>query len=121
MIKPSVASLEITGDDGPALQRLYSKLSDRSINDAGDGSGYELAGAGEKRIAGGIGASQDDAAGGATFHVEAGDPAGYLDRDGKPGGKSVAPHTEIPDSRLAFAFCADPEGHVAGFSRRALS
>jgi predicted enzyme related to lactoylglutathione lyase len=63
-MKPFVGWFEITGKDGPALQRFYSKLFGWSINDAGDHSGYGLVEAGEKGIADGIGASQDGAQGG---------------------------------------------------------
>jgi predicted enzyme related to lactoylglutathione lyase len=119
MMKPFAAWSEITGKDGPVLQRFYPGLSGWSVNDAGDGSGYGLVEAGEKGIADGIGASHDGAQGGATFHVEAGDAAAFLDRAGKLGGKTVVPPTEIPDSGLAFAFFADPQGPVAGLSRGA--
>jgi predicted enzyme related to lactoylglutathione lyase len=56
MPKPIVGWFEVTGKDGPALQRFYSKLFGWSVNDAGDGSGYRLVEAGEKGIAGGVGA-----------------------------------------------------------------
>lgn len=120
MAKPIVGWFEITGKDGPALQRFYAKLFDWSINDAGDGSGYGLVEAGEKGIAGGIGASQDGAAGGVTFYVEVDDPAAFLERAEKLGGKAVVPPTQIPDFGLTFAFFADPEGHLVGLSRGAV-
>lgn len=120
MAKPVVRWFEITGNDGPALQRYYSKLFDWTISDAGDGSGYGLVEAGDKGIAGGIGTSQGGAGGGVTFYVEAGDPAAFLDRAEKLGGKTVVPPTEIPGFGLTFAFPADPEGHVAGLSREAV-
>jgi predicted enzyme related to lactoylglutathione lyase len=116
MAKPVVGWSEITGKDGPALQRFYSKLSGWSTSDAGDGSGYGLAGAGGKGIADGIGASQDGAEGRITFYAEAGDPAAFLDRAGKLGGKTVGPPAQIPGSGLTFAFFADPGGHIAGLS-----
>jgi uncharacterized protein len=120
MIKPFVGWFEITGQDGPALQRFYAQLFDWSTNDAGDGSGSGPAGAGEKGIAGGIGASQDGAQGRVTFYVEAGGPAAFVDRAEKLGGKTVVPPTEIPGFGLTFAFFADPEGHVVGLSRGAV-
>ncbi len=120
MAKPVVGWFEITGKDGPALQRFYSRLFAWSINDAGDGSGYGLVEAGEKGIAGGAGASQGGAEGGATSYVEAGDPAAFLERAGKLGGTTVVPPTEIPGSGLTFAFSADPDGHVVGLSRGAV-
>ncbi len=120
MAKPVVGWFEITGKDGPALQRFYAKLFGWSINDAGDGSGYGLVEAGEKGIAGGIGASQEGAEGGVTFYVEVDDPAAFLERAEKLGGKTVVPPTEIPDFGLTFAFFADPEGHVVGLSKGAV-
>ena len=120
MTKPFVGWFEITGKDGPALRRFYSELFDWSINDAGDGSGYGLVEAGEKGIAGGIGASQGGAEGGVRFYVEVDDPAAFLDRAGKLGGRTVVPPTEIPSFGLTFAFFADPEGHVVGLSRGAV-
>lgn len=120
MVKPFVGWFEITGKDGPALQRFYSELFGWGISDAGDGSGYGLVEADEKGIAGGIGASQDGAQGGVTFYVEVDDPAAFLDRAGKLGGRTVVPPTEIPGFGLTFAFFADPEGHVVGLSRGAV-
>ena len=119
-MKPFTGWFEITGKDGPAPQRFYSKLFDWSINDAGDHSGCGLVEAGEKGIAGGIGGSQDGAHGGFTFYVEAGDPAAFSGRAERLGGKTVVPPTKIPDFGLTFAFFADPDGHVAGLSRGAV-
>jgi uncharacterized protein len=120
MRKPLTGWFDITGKDGPAPQRFYSKLFDWSINDAWDGSGCGPVEAGEKGIAGGIGASQDGALGGVTLYVEAGDPAAFSDRAERLGGKTVVPPTEIPDFGLTFAFLADPDVHVAGLSRGAV-
>jgi len=117
--KPFVGWFEITGKDGPALQRFYPKLFDWSINDAGNGSGYGLVEAGQKGIAGGIGASQDGAQGGVRFYVEVDDPAAFLEKAENLGGETVVPPTEIPDFGLTFALFADPEGHVVGLSRGA--
>jgi predicted enzyme related to lactoylglutathione lyase len=120
MPKPVVGWFEVTGKDGPALQRFYSKLFGWTVNDAGDGSGYGLVDAGEKGIAGGIGASQDGGSGGVTFYVEVDDPAAYLTQAEKLGGATVVPPTEIPNFGLTFAFFADPEGHVVGLSKGAI-
>ena len=119
-MKPFTGWFEITGKDGPAPQRFYSKLFDWSINDAGDHSGCGLVEAGEKGIAGGIGASQDGAQDGVTFYVEVDDPAALLEKAEKLGGKTVVPPAEIPDFGLTFAFFADPEGHIVGLSKGAV-
>jgi len=120
MTKPIVGWFEITGRDGPALQRFYSKLFDWRINDPGDGSGYGLVEAGDKGIACGIGASQDGGEGGVTFYVEVDDPAQFLEKAETLGGKTVVPPTEMPAFGLTFAFFADPEGHVVGLSKGAV-
>jgi predicted enzyme related to lactoylglutathione lyase len=56
----------------------------------------------------------------ALQHVEVDDPAEFLEKAEKLGGKTVVPPTEIPDFGLTFAFFADPEGHVVGLSRGAV-
>jgi predicted enzyme related to lactoylglutathione lyase len=119
MTKPFAGWFEITGKDGSALRRFYSELFSWSINDAGDGSGCGLVEAGEKGIAGGTGASQG-AQGGVRFSLEAGDPAVFLDRAGKLGGRTVVPPAEVHGFGLTFAFFADPGRHVVGLSRGAV-
>ena len=120
MAKPVVGWFEVTGKDGPGLQSFYSELFGWKVNDAGDGSGYGLVEAGQKGIAGGIGASQDGGPGQVTFYVEVDDPAAYLAKVEKLGGRIVVPPSEIPDFGLTFAFFADPEGHVVGLSKGAM-
>jgi predicted enzyme related to lactoylglutathione lyase len=120
MPQPVVGWFEVTGKDGPALQKFYSKLFGWTVNDAGDGSGYGLVEAGQNGIAGGIGASQDGGSGGVTFYVEVDNPAAYLIQAEKLGGTTVAPPTEIPNYGLTFAFFADPEGHIVGLSNGAI-
>jgi predicted enzyme related to lactoylglutathione lyase len=120
MAKPIVGWFEVTGKDEPALQSFYSRLFGWNVTDAGHGSGYGLVEAGEKGIAGGIGASQDGGPGQVTFYVEVDDPGAYLARAEKLGGKTIVPPSEIPDFALTFAFFADPEGHVAGLSKGAV-
>jgi predicted enzyme related to lactoylglutathione lyase len=118
MSKPVVGWFEITGKDGPALQRFYSRLFDWEVTDAG--SGYGLVAAGEKGIAGGIGASPDGRESQVTFYVEVDDPAKFLAKAEKLGGKTVVPPTEIADFGLTFAFFADPQVHVVGLSKGAV-
>jgi predicted enzyme related to lactoylglutathione lyase len=120
MAKPVVGWFEVTGKDGLGLQSFYSELFGWKVNDAGDGSGYGLVEAGQKGIAGGIGASQDGGPGQVTFYVEVDDPAAYLAKVEKLGGRIVVPPSEIPDFGLTFAFFADPEGHVVGLSKGAV-
>jgi predicted enzyme related to lactoylglutathione lyase len=75
---PAVAWFEVTGRDGPGLQRFYGELFDWKVQNAGDGSGYGLVQAPENGIGGGIGAAQDGGPGQVTFYVEVDDPAAYL-------------------------------------------
>lgn len=120
MSKPVVGWFEVTGKDGPALQEFYAGLFDWQVNDANDSSGYGLVEAGEKGIAGGIGARQDGGSGGVTFYVEVDDPSAYLKKAEELGGSTVVPPTEIENFGLTFAFFADPEGHVVGLSKGAI-
>ncbi len=111
MPKATGGSFEITGKNGPALQRFYSELFDWSIDDAGDGSECGLVDAGEKGIAGGIGGSQ--------IAGEGGDPAPFLVKAEQLGGTAIVPSTDIPSFGLAYAFFADSDGHVHGLSKGA--
>jgi predicted enzyme related to lactoylglutathione lyase len=120
MAQPAVAWFEITGSDGPALKRFYGQLFDWQIQDAGDGSGYGLVQAADKGIGGGIGADQAGGSGHVSFYVEVDDPAAYLEKVHKLGGKTVVPPTEIPQYGLTFAFFSDPEGHLVGLSKGAV-
>lgn len=120
MAQPAVAWFEVTGKDGPKLQQFYRQLFDWQIQDAGDGSGYGLVQAGPKGIGGGIGPAQDGGAGAVTFYVEVDDPATYLSKAEKLGGKTIVPPTEIPNFGLTFAFFSDPEGHLVGLSKGAV-
>jgi uncharacterized protein len=118
MSKPVVGWFEVTGKDGLALQRFYAGLFGWDVTDAGQG--YGLVTAGEKGIGGGIGPSPDGGDGQVTFYVEVDDPAEFLAKAGKLGGKTVVPPTEIPEFGITFAMFADPEGHVVGLSKGAV-
>src|SRR4029453_12037617 len=111
MAAPAVAWFEITGKDGPALQRFYGDLFAWLIQDSGGGTGYGLVPAADKGIGGGIGPAQDGGPGQVTFCVEVDDPAAYLKKAERLGGTTVVPPTKIPDFGLTYAFFADPEGH----------
>ena len=120
MAAPAVAWFEVTGKDGPALQRFYREPFDWAIEDAGDGSGYGLVQGGEKGIGGGIGPAQDGGPGQVTFYVEVDDPAAHLQKAEQLGGQTIVPPTTIEQFELTFAFFADPEGHVVGLSKGAV-
>jgi uncharacterized protein len=120
MTAPAVAWFEVTGKDGPALQKFYGELFDWQIQDTGDESGYGLVEAAENGIGGGVGAAQDGGPGQVTFYVEVDDPAAYLQKAEKLGGQTIVPPTPIEQFGLTFAFFADPEGHLVGLSKGAV-
>ena len=118
MASPAVAWFEVTGQDGAALQQFYGGLFDWTVTDAGDG--YGLVPAAEHGIGGGIGQSQDGAGGQVTFYVEVDDPAAYLQKAERLGGRTIMAPSEVPGYGLTFAFFSDPEGHVVGLSKGAV-
>ena len=81
---------------------------------------YGLVTATNGGIGGGIGRSPDGGDGFVTFYVEVDDPAAYLAKAEKLGGKTVVPPTEIPSFNLTFAYFTDPEGHLIGLSKGAV-
>ena len=120
MAAPAVAWFEVTGKEGPALQRFYGELFEWQVQDAGDGSGYGLVEPSGSGIGGGIGAAPDGGAGQVTFYVEVDDPAAYLQKAEQLGGQTIVPPTAVEEAGLEFAFFADPEGHVVGLSKGAV-
>jgi uncharacterized protein len=120
MAAPAVAWFEVTGKDGPALQRFYGELFDWQVQDADDGSGYGLVQAAERGIGGGIGQAQDGGSGQVTFYVEVDDVAAHLQKAEQLGGHTIMPPTTLEQFGLTFAFFADPEGHLVGLSKGAV-
>ncbi|HEY4026018.1 MAG TPA: VOC family protein [Candidatus Dormibacteraeota bacterium] len=112
-----VGWFEVVGKDGAKLRSFYGGLFDWQIAPSGGAMDYALVTAAEKGIAGGIGASNDGGAGHVTFYVEVDDPAAYLAKAEKLGGKTIAPPMELPDFNLTIAMLADPEGHVIGLMK----
>jgi uncharacterized protein len=117
MAAPAVAWFEVTGKDGPALQRYYGELFDWQVQDAGNDSGYGLIQAAENGIGGGIGPAQGGGPGQVTFYIEVDDVAAYLQKAERLGGQTIVPPTTIEGFGLTFAFFADPEGHIVGLSK----
>lgn len=117
MAKPVVARFEITGKDGAKLRRFYSDLFDWKIAEGAKGSGFGVVPAGDHGISGTIGPDRTGGHGHVSFYVEVDDPAGYLAKAERLGGKTVVPPTEVAEFGLVFAFFADPEGHVVGLSK----
>src|SRR5215469_13348709 len=117
MAQPAVGWFEITGKDGPKLQKFYGDLFDWQIQDVGQG--YGVVAAADKGIGGGIGAAQDGGGGYVSFYVEVDDPAAYLSKAETLGGHTVMPVTELAEFGITFALFTDPEGHLIGLSRGA--
>lgn len=105
-----VIHVEVTGKDGPALQKFYSDVFGWKL-DTNNPGGYGLIRDGE--MTAGIGASQNGDPGLVTFYVSADDPEGTLRRVEELGGKVIMPLTEVaPETTIALF--ADPEGHIVG-------
>lgn len=117
MAKPAVARFEVTGRNGAALRRFYGTLFDWTILEGAKGSGFGVVQPEGHGISGVIGPDQSGGPGHVTFYVEVDDPASYLAKAEKLGGKTVMPPKEVPEFGLTFAFFADPEGHVVGLSK----
>jgi predicted enzyme related to lactoylglutathione lyase len=118
--KPSVGWFEVVGKDGAKLRSFYGSLFGWQIADSGTGMDYGLVAPANGGIGGGIGRSPDGGEGFVTVYVEVDDPAAYLARAEKLGGKTVVPPTEIPSVNLTFALFTDPEGHLIGLSKGAI-
>ena len=119
-MKNPVVWFEVVGKDGEQLRRFYSDLFGWKIEGATGDMDYGLITAANGGIGGGVGSSQDGSSGHVTFFVEVDDPAAYLKKVEKLGGKTLVPPMEIPTYNLTFAYFVDPEGHVVGLSKGAV-
>lgn len=108
-----VIHVEVTGKDGPALQRFYSQVFGWELDTSNPG-GYGMArGVADGDFTAGFGATQDGSAGQATFYVHADDPQGALRKVEALGGRVIMPLTEVSPG-TTIALFTDPEGHVVG-------
>ena len=108
-----VIHVEVTGKDGPALQKFYSQVFGWQLDTSNPG-GYGMArGVAEGDFTAGIGATQDGSAGTATFYVHADDPQETLRQVEALGGRVIMPLTEVSPG-TTIALFTDPEGHVVG-------
>jgi uncharacterized protein len=106
-----VIHFEVTGNDGPALQRFYSDVFGWKL-DTNNPGGYGMY-RGGNGVTGGIGAANEGQPDGVHFYVVSDDPQGILDKVAASGGKVLLPLTEVaPETTIALF--ADPEGHVVG-------
>lgn len=106
-----VIHVEVTGKDGPALQKFYSDVFGWNL-DTNLPGGYGMVRQDDGFTAG-IGPTSDGSAGQATFYVHSEDPAGTLRRAEELGGRVIMPLTEVA-SGTTIALFADPEGHIVG-------
>jgi predicted enzyme related to lactoylglutathione lyase len=106
-----VIHVEVTGKDGPALQKFYSDVFGWDL-DTNNPDGYGMIRQ-DNGITGGIGGTRDGSAGNVTFSLHSEDPAGVLKRAQALGGQVLMPLTEVaPETTIALF--ADPEGHIVG-------
>jgi predicted enzyme related to lactoylglutathione lyase len=106
-----VIHVEVTGKDGPKLQKFYSDIFGWSL-DTNNPGGYGMYRQ-DDGLTGGIGAAQDGGAGNVTFYVHTENPQAVLDKVAAGGGQVIMPLTEVaPETTIALF--ADPEGHIVG-------
>lgn len=116
-MKNPVMWFEVVGRDGTKLRKFYSDLFGWKIEGATGDMDYGLVATTNGGIGGGVGKSQDGGNGHVTFFVEVDDPAAYLAKVEKLGGKTIVPPTEIPSYNLTFAYFTDPQGNMIGLSK----
>jgi uncharacterized protein len=107
----NVIHVEVTGKNGPALQKFYSDVFGWQLNtDNPEGYGMYRQ---DDGLTGGIGADQAGGAGHVTFYVHADNPKATLEAVEAAGGRVIMPLTQVaPETTIALF--ADPEGHVVG-------
>ena len=104
-----VVHFEVTGKDGPALQKFYADAFDWSV-DANNPIQYGMVEAQGEGIGGGIGAEEP---GIVTFYIQVDDPATCLKKVQSLGGKVVQEPQDVPGGPTIARF-ADPAGNVIG-------
>lgn len=111
-----VLFFEVTGSDGPRLQRFYTDLFDWKVDDA-NAMRYGFVQAPDGGMPGGIGQTPDGSIGHATFYVGTPDVTAALDRAQSLGGRAIMPRTAV-DENIVVGLMADPDGHVVGLIER---
>jgi predicted enzyme related to lactoylglutathione lyase len=105
-----IIHVEVTGKDGPNLQRFYGDVFGWKL-DTNNPGGYGLLRQGE--LTAGIGPAQDGGDGHVTFYIHSDDPQATLQKVEAAGGRVVMPLTEVaPETTIALF--VDPEGHLVG-------
>ena len=105
-----IIHVEVTGKDGPSLQRFYGDVFGWKL-DTNNPGGYGLLRQGD--LTAGIGPAQDGGGGHVTVYIHADDPQATLQKIEAAGGRVVMPLTEVaPETTIALF--VDPEGHLVG-------
>ncbi|MBJ7596692.1 VOC family protein [Candidatus Nephthysia bennettiae] len=112
-----VNHFEVTGTDGPKLQRFYREVFAWTIN-ADNPMGYGMVSPSEGGIGGGIsgGGEGGQAGRGVTFYVEVANLEQTLDAVQAAGGKTVMPPGNAPGGPRLAQF-EDPEGNRIGLTQ----
>jgi predicted enzyme related to lactoylglutathione lyase len=112
MADNKVIHFEVTGEDGPALQKFYSELFGWSL-DTNNPGGYGMSSREQTGVVVGIGAAPDGSAGFVTGYVAVADVEAALARATELGGSVIMPKYS-PGPGAVLGLLADPEGHVIG-------
>jgi predicted enzyme related to lactoylglutathione lyase len=113
-----VVHFEITGRDGPALQRYYGELFGWEI-DADNPMGYGIVqregnlNADGIGIGGGVTTGPEGYGGHVTFYVEVPDAEAALAKAEQLGGTRMMGPAEVMEG-LTIGLFTDPEGHAIG-------
>jgi predicted enzyme related to lactoylglutathione lyase len=112
MADNKVIHFEVTGKDGPALQKFYSDLFGWSLNTNNPG-GYGMSTADQTGVVVGIGSAPNGSGGFVTGYVAVADVDASLARATELGGSVIMPKYS-PGPGAVLGLLADPEGHVIG-------
>ncbi len=107
-----VVHFEVLGRDAEATQGFYAKIFDWPMEKVMDSYAMVRPG-GETGIAGGVGATIEDAPGHSTFYVEVDDLQATLEAIGTAGGSTVQPPMDVPNGP-SIALFKDPDGNLVG-------
>jgi predicted enzyme related to lactoylglutathione lyase len=112
MADNKVIHFEVTGTDGPALQKFYSDLFGWSL-DTNNPGGYGMSTADQTGVVVGIGSAPNGSGGFVTGYVAVADVDASLARATELGGSVIMPKYS-PGPGAVLGLLADPEGHVIG-------
>jgi predicted enzyme related to lactoylglutathione lyase len=111
-----VTHFEISGPDGPALQKFYRDLFDWKIEADNEWQYGMVEKGSDDGIGGGI-AGDPEGARRVTIYAEVDDPQKYLDKAVSLGGTVVMPVTDM--GIVTIAMFTDPAGNITGLAKSA--